>query len=341
MTSFRLPAFDALLRILGRSTPRAVLVAMVLAASSAGALARCKIDSNVNTFVFNLDMGTVVISPDLPVGSVIASKRFPRVSANTRVGSCTNGGTAKYQVMQGTPVPGFDGVFSTGVKGIGIRLTFNPGDSAAFAFPGEIRYSGNVVVFLLPSSFYDVELIKTEATTGSGPLTAGEVGRSVFDSDAKPFTSIFIPANGITIVTPSCTVDTGSRNIVVQLGQVARKGFTGVGSTAGARPFNIQLNCSAGVAANNTIFLRMDATPDPSSQQGVLQVVQGAGAATGVGIQVLDGSSTGVKFGEDALVGPSKDGSYVLPFTARYFQTAPTVTAGRANGTATFSVIYK
>ena len=90
MTSFRLPAFDALLRILGRSTPRAVLVAIVLGASSAGALARCKIDSNVNTFVFSLDMGTVVISPDLPVGSVIASKRFPRVSANTRVGSCTN-----------------------------------------------------------------------------------------------------------------------------------------------------------------------------------------------------------------------------------------------------------
>ena len=129
-------------------------------------------------------------------------------------------------------------------------------------------------------------------------------------------------------MTPSCTVDTGSRNIVVQLGQVARKGFTGVGSTAGARPFNIQLNCSAGVAASNTIFLRMDATPDPSGQQGVLQVVQGAGAATGVGIQVLDGSSTGVKFGEDALVGPSKDGSYVLPFTARYYQTAPNVTAG-------------
>ena len=341
MTSFRLPALDALFRIFGRSTRRAMLVVIALGMSSAGALARCKIDSGVNTFVFNLDMGTVVISPDLAVGSVIASKRFTRVSSDTRVGSCKNGGTAKYQVLQGTPVPGLPGVFSTGVKGIGIRLTFNPGDSAAFAFPGEVRYSGDVVVVLLPSSYYDVELIKTEPTTGSGSLTSGEVGRSVFDTDAKPFTSIFIPANGITIVTPSCTVDTGSRNIVVQLGKVRTNSFTGVGSTAGSRPFDIKLNCSAGVAANNNVFLRMDATPDPSGQQGVLQVTQGAGAATGVGIQVLDGNSTGVRFGEDALVGPSKDGSYVVPFTARYFQTAPTVTAGPANGMATFSLNYK
>jgi type 1 fimbria pilin len=337
MTDVRLP----MVGVFGRNAVRSVLLALSLGFGSVGALAKCTIDPSVSTFVFNLDMGSVVISPDSPVGSVIASKRFPRGTGSTKVGSCRNGGNAHYQVMQGTPVPGFDGVFSTGVRGIGIRLTFNPGDVAPFTFPGQVRYSGNVDVYLVPSSYYDVELIKTEPTTGSGPLTSGEVGRSVFDTDTKPFSSIFIPANGVTIVTPSCTVDTGSRNIVVQMGKVRKSAFNGVGSSAGAKPFNIQLNCNAGNAANNTIYLRMDATPDPSGQQGVLQVAQVAGAAGGVGIQVLDKDSVGVKFAEEALVGPSKDGSYVLPFTARYLQTAPTVSVGPANGTATFSIIYK
>ena len=40
-------------------------------------------------------------------------------------------------------------------------------------------------------------------------------------------------------------------------------------------------------------------------------------------------------------VGPSKDGSYVLPYTARYYQTGNTVTPGQANGTATFTLDYR
>lgn len=317
-----------------------VAIAWLMLCGGAPVWAACKPVSGFSTYVFNLDLGTIVIQPDLPVGSVIATKQFSRVSSSTKVGACTNGGHTYYEMTQGAPVAGFDDVYSTNVKGIGVRLKFYDGDRAAFFFPNTRTYSGNVDVYFYATSYYVVELIKTESITGTGPLTSGEVGRSRFDSGVST-ASIFIPANGVTIVTPSCTVDTGSRNILVQLGRASMKNFTGVGSTAGTRPFNIQLNCSAGVAAANTVFLRMDATADPSGQQGVLQVAQGAGVASGVGIQVLDRNSVGVKFGEDALVGPSKDGSYVLPYTARYIQTAPNVTAGPANGVATFTLNYK
>lgn len=317
-----------------------LVFAWTVLSSASTAWAACKAVSGLGTTVFNLDMGTIVIPPDTAVGQRIApEKRFSRVASDTLIGTCSSQGHIFREMTQGAPVAGLDGVYSTNVKGIGVRLTFKA-EGDPFFFPKTFTYSGNRNVYMYASSYYLVELIKTEAVTGSGPLTSGEVGRSRFDS-STPYASIFIPANGVTVVTPSCTVDTGSRNILVQLGKVPTKSFSGVGSTAGARPFNIKLNCSAGVEAANTVFLRMDATADPSGQQGVLQVTQGGGMATGVGIQVLDGSSTGVRFGEDALVGPSKDGSYVVPFTARYFQTAPTITAGPANGMATFSLNYK
>jgi len=75
---------------------------------------------------------------------------------------------------------------------------------------------------------------------------------------------------------------------------------------------------------------------------GVLKITQGgSGTATGVGIQVVDNQGVPVKFGEDTLVGPSKNGDYVLPYTARYYQTGNKVTPGRADGTATFTLDYK
>lgn len=341
MTDARLKAFGAFPKqkvISGWL--RTMFALLVFAAGAGGASAKCTIAPGLATVVFTLNMGTIIIPPDAAIGPIGEPRTFPRVSTPVKVGKCSNGGSAIYN-MRPAEVAGVTKVYETGVKGVGIQLTFNPGDSSAIVLSDKVRFSGNVDVYMLPSSSYTVQLFKTGPVTGSGPFNSGEIATATFDTDTRPFTSVFIPGNGITVVTPSCTVDAGSKNIVVQLGKVRTNSFSGVGSTAGSRPFDIKLNCSAGVSANNSVFLRMDATPDPSGQQGVLQVAQGAGAATGVGIQVLDANSTGVRFGEDALVGPSKDGSYVVPFTARYFQTAPTMTAGPANGMATFSLNYK
>jgi len=151
-----------------------------------------------------------------------------------------------------------------------------------------------------------------------------------------------LSGNGITIAAPSCSVDLGSRNVSVQFGRVPQSNFKGRGSTTGDRNFNIKLSCQAGQNTQNTVYLRMDATQDPSNEQGVLKITQGgSGTATGVGIQVVDNQGVPVKFGEDTLVGPSKNGDYVLPYTARYYQTGNKVTPGRADGTATFILDYK
>jgi type 1 fimbria pilin len=91
------------------------------------------------------------------------------------------------------------------------------------------------------------------------------------------------------------------------------------------------------------VLLRMDAVQDPSNEPGVLRITPSGTVLTaeGVGIQIVDDKQMPVKFGDDAEVGPSKDGSYIVPFTARYYQTGDKIGAGRADGTATFTIMYR
>lgn len=72
-----------------------------------------------------------------------------------------------------------------------------------------------------------------------------------------------------------------------------------------------------------------------------IELTQAAGVATAGGIHMLDKNSQPMVFGTAARVGPSADIEYVVPFTARYYQTVGTITTGTASGTATFTVEYQ
>lgn len=291
-----------------------------------------------------MDMGKVVIPNELPVGAVIARKTFPIPTRGTSeyLFDCTGGGGTLIGVMlQGAPLQSDSTIYSTAVAGIGIRLSRVIDAGLTVNYPHRLWRSAAYIYFALGTQF-QVELIKTAVATGNGPLAAGTYTRYYGDGDGISMLTTVLSGNGITIVTPSCSVDLGSRNILVDFGKVPQSNFKGRGTTTIDRQFNIKLNCKAGQNAQNTVNLRMDATPDPSNQQGVLKITQGGtGTATGVGIQVVGNQSVPVKFGDDVLVGPSKDGDYVLPYTARYYQTGDKVTPGRADGTATFTLDYK
>ncbi|KQW61452.1 fimbrial protein [Variovorax sp. Root411] len=292
-----------------------------------------------------MDMGKVVISNDLPVGAVIARKVFPipTKGISEYVFDCFQGGggTLIGEMLQGAPMPSDPTIYSTAVPGVGIRLSRVIDATLTVNYPHRLWRGANYVYFGVGTQF-QVELIKTAAATGNGPLASGTYTRYYGDGDGVSMLTTVLSGNGITIVTPSCSVDLGSRNISVQFGRVPQSNFKGRGSTTGDRNFNIKLNCQAGQNMQNSVYLRMDATPDPSNERGVLKITQdGTGTATGVGIQVMDNQSLPVKFGEDAPIGPSKDGDYVLPYTARYYQTGDKVTPGRADGTATFTLDYK
>ncbi|MEO6934930.1 MAG: fimbrial protein [Collimonas sp.] len=311
--------------------------------SAASAHASCVRPPGATEKIISMDMGTVIIPNNAPVSMTpFATKQFviPIAGASETSWICSGGGFVTGSMLQGTPVAGMPNVYTTAVPGVGIRLSRQITGIGQTYYPHTINVPNGNAEFRSPS-YFTVELIKIAAKTGNGPLAAGTYTTYVGNGDNKSAITSILSGNGITIITPSCTVDAGSKNVMVNFGSVSTGSFKGVGSTAGSQPFNIKLNCQRGENAQNTILLNMTATADPSNSPGVTQLTQGAGVATGVGIQILDKNSNPVVFGTAATVGPSADIQYVVPFTARYYQTAAKITTGPANGAATFTIEYQ
>ncbi|HCR2161356.1 TPA: type 1 fimbrial major subunit FimA [Enterobacter asburiae] len=141
------------------------------------------------------------------------------------------------------------------------------------------------------------------------------------------------------VVSAACAVDANSVNQTIQLGQVRTGAFSAAGQVAGKVPFSIQLNdCDTTVSSTASVgFIAAQDANDANA----LAVNGGAGAATGIGIYITDASGSVVTpDGTESSAVTLIDGKNVLPFHAQYVSTDATVTAGTANATTTFRVIY-
>jgi type 1 fimbria pilin len=319
----------------------AALLLLLLSASPAWAA--CSMNSTWRDPHVDMNLGRVVIPNDLPVGATITTWQT-RISQPGTVMSCDRyGGATLYaNVVQGHPVPGYSKVYTTGVPGVGIRMSRQTANaSTTMVYPSTFTAQANTS-YTLDASTFIVELVKTAPTTGSGPLVAGQYSSYFLGSDpGHPLLTTWVEGEGITIVSPSCSVDAGSKNIAVNFGDVPQAQFHGVGTTAAERDFTISLQCQQ---SPGNVYVRLDATPDPSNSPGVLQITQGGQAATGVGIQLLDArNSQPVSYGGNLDAGsrPDSPGTLQVPFKARYYQTGGAVGPGEADGIATFTIQYQ
>lgn len=140
------------------------------------------------------------------------------------------------------------------------------------------------------------------------------------------------------IIDSACTVSPASASQTVTLGTVSNKAFSAAGDTAAATPFQIDLtSCPATVTSAAVKF-------DGATSQGdnsALTLNPDAGAATGVAIQLRNEDNSVLPlFTNSQSISLVEDATNTLNFKAAYVATAATVTAGPANGVATFSVIY-
>lgn len=140
--------------------------------------------------------------------------------------------------------------------------------------------------------------------------------------------------SGTTVVSATCQVQAGSRNIVVDFG-----------SRAVDRDFDIQLTCQGSKLAlyQSAVGIRLDAAQDSSNRPGVLALTAGANRATRIGIEVVQRDGTAereLRFGEAVNLGRTVVGNstLTLPPRARYIQT---VAGAVGAGTATFTIEYK
>jgi len=337
------------------------------------ASASCSLLSNWNNIAVQMQGGTVVVKPTDQVGTMLAnfSTIIPVASSNVAptgnyyeaTARCPGGGQAYAVALQGNLVTGAgipDNVFSTNIPGIGVRMarvvgTANGGSTQYYTTAGSngIAIANQSFGVVYSNTQFQIQIYKIAAATGSGTLTPGQYSTAYFDGSGsgKPYITSWLTANIISIVTPTCTVDAGSVNQTVTLKKIQSTELKGKGTTAADKPFNIALNCVRGTGIPPTVQLSFDSNsgnyaPGTFPADGVLpQLNTTNGGAKNVGIQVLsqwNGATTPIDLGGNRLnVGPTKDGAYVIPFIARYYQTQNNrVTGGLVSSIVTFTINY-
>ena len=140
------------------------------------------------------------------------------------------------------------------------------------------------------------------------------------------------------IIDNACQLSSGSDAQQVNLGKVSKTALPSAGSTTAATSFTIKLSdCPAAVTNAHVKFDAISYIGDST----VMALKQEADVAEGVGIQILDNTSTVIPLFTDSKAYPLvQNTENSLEFRARYIAKSDTIKAGPANGIATFTVSY-
>ncbi|MCG3463373.1 fimbrial protein [Xenorhabdus bovienii] len=193
-----------------------------------------------------------------------------------------------------------DDTYDSGVPGIGIRM-----------------YGSNI------------ELIKTNPKTGTGPIKNGVIQAYVGSTIVHTY-----HIHDALVTTESCIL--AKKNIIVPMGSIGMWELSGNPRTAREQNFSIDLDCDD----NIPITLKFEGNT-VSNDNRILALDQRGShfTAGGIGLQILYQDQP-VMINSVLKVGTSLMGIYSVPFKAHYIQTGSVITAGKANATAKVSIIY-
>lgn len=327
----------------------------------ADAFSACVPDSRgFQTIAFRYSGGAISVPRDAPVGTVFAT--LEGVESHAGGLWCTEGvydrqtrGAVPGVINNNIPdTSGINGVYILPGAGFGYRLIGARGDvyvdrHDTYTVPscpgGPTDACAGLYTQVVPAP--RLQLVKTSAQIPATSLSAQLLYR--WQIEFMLMTRFFLNSR-ITIAPQTCQVATPS--IVVPMGSLKSSTFTRVGSTSPSVPFTLRLNCS-GVAAK--VLATFTDARNAGNTSDTLALTS-ASTAAGVGVQILrntGGGNTPIRFGPDSaeagntnqIVLFTATGADIGPtdvaLTARYIQTAATVTPGSANGIATFTMSYQ
>jgi len=256
----------------------------------------------------------------------------------------------EYWIGSGTPI---NKIYPTSINGLGIRITRVTGSFVLpFGFTG--YYTANYSYTVLPiisSSPVIVELIKTGEITAGGSISGVFAEAHENTPDGQLLIQVTY-ANPVIIkpTIPTCSVSTPS--VTVPLASVEGSSFKGVGSTSAAQPFQLGLACSGGNAGTSTnTYITFTDANQLGNTSTTLTLASGAGAAGGLGLQILNGG-TPIGYGPDSSATGNTNqwkvatiaqgvSTIAIPLSVRYIQTGNSVTPGSVTGRATFTMSYQ
>ncbi|WP_233591119.1 fimbrial protein [Citrobacter koseri] len=275
--------------------------------------------------------GNVSVQRDAPIGSVLATATTGTYNGGQAIAGCSESWTYRWELSKWSSLSSQDNkVYNTNIAGVGLRLT-NTASGKLLPYDQSMG-TGSVII---NADGIKAELIKTGDITG-GTLDTGMLARA---SVANQFYFANVTLNGTnTITSESCSVTTNPVN--VPLGDHDKSEFSGPGAGTAWQTFNINLSCVQGARIN----VRIDATADSDAGvPGVIKLDSDPVNASGVGVQLwYRYEDSPVQFGQERYyyTSPSGGNEYVQ-LQARYYQTTQSITAGKANATATFTLTYK
>ncbi|KJV25942.1 hypothetical protein VI06_17920 [Aquitalea magnusonii] len=202
-----------------------------------------------------------------------------------------------------------------------------------------------------PNYGITIQLVKTGEISASGSIS-GVFGGSTANTANGPWLIKISWASPVVVMPtiPTCTVSTP--NITVPLLNPSTTTFRGIGSTFGMRQLQIGLACTGGSMGTSTnSYITFTDLNQPGNTSTTLTLAGGTGAATGLGLQILN-NGTPIGYGPDSNAPGNTNqwkvaniaqgvSSYLIPLGVRYIQTGSTVTPGTVTGRATFTMSYQ
>lgn len=189
----------------------------------------------------------------------------------------------------------------------------------------QLRIMAILMGALISGAAISVTTPTINVNPGSNAGTQGTGGQVIFNGS---------------ITDSSCNIDSASTSQTVDLGKWASTYFTSTGFETTKTPFHIKVkDCPASVTNVAVLF-------DGARDQSDNTLLATTGSAAGVAIKLYeDDKSTAVSLGKaskakNVVAGATTGtGTADLEFFADYISTGA-VTAGDANGTANFNMIY-
>ena len=304
------------------------------------------------------------VGTSLASGTATISFTCKNISSRTQDAYIQAGGNLATLDPTNDPSASASGItFATGVSGLAVLVTAQPvqatsatcldcgpGTTAGYQ-PGFVVGNAQGTGSGTVTANYTAKLIKT------GPIAPGNIpsinlipfwwyipADGSFGTSMSLNTNLILPA--ITITTPSCTLTTGSQNIVVTLPGVNASSLSTTGQVGGRTGFNIAVTgCPSSVNSITTYFYggNIDNTTGNLTNNG---------SAKNVEVQLLNGSGgsaaalspidlTGAQAtAQNSSVFNVSGGSATLNYFAQYIASGGAATAGSVSTSVTFIIAY-